>query len=321
MNTTTQIADGIHEDLAAEIYHADPALGSGSIKALLESPKLYHWNATHPRGTTRAMDVGSLIDAILLEPDALDLFIPLPDSVSMNFGTDAFQEWYRWTMGWNSCVEWAVLEGKPHFEAHYAADPRTIVRASDWARANNAADAVKADPVASALLSGRTQVAAFHTDEHGARSKARLDALPDEGEIVYRGEAVDLRNVAVDLKSTGKRAHSMEYSTHALRRMGYFLQAAHYRRTLRGAGEDREYFALVVVEQSPPHHVGVFMFDDETMDMGEQLSRRACRDWATCTEMGEWPGYGEGIKTIGLSPDDLDRENERSEREVLIDVI
>jgi hypothetical protein len=179
---------------------------------------------------------------------------------------------------------------------------------------------VRADPVASLLLSGDTEVSAFHTDVAGVRCKARLDALPTEGEIDLPIGRVPLSSVICDLKTTGRRAHSLEYSTHALRRMGYFLQAGHYRRILREAGDAREYFVLMVVEQSPPHHVGVFYLDDETLEMGEQLSRKACRDWATCTEAGSWPGYGEGITTIGLSPDDLDREDERAKREVEIDV-
>jgi hypothetical protein len=320
-HSTHCIADGIHYGLAATPYHADPALGSTSIKRILESPMAYRWDADHPRTASRAMDVGSLIHAVLLEPHTVGTaFVELDGGQSLAWHTGAFQEWYRGAFGFTGCEGMKIKEATGGFKAHYASQDRTIVRASDMETARNAAAAVRGDALASILVSGDTEVSAVFTDDAGVRLKARCDALPTGGEIDAPRGPTALADVIVDLKTTGKRAHSDEYTRHAIRRMGYGTQLGHYRRVMREAGQAREHAVMVVVEQAPPHHVGIFYLDDETLELGEAQSRKGARDWATCTEAGQWPGYGEGIVSIGLDGDDLERGHEFAKREVLIDV-
>ena len=314
------ITDGIHYRLEAATYHADQAMGSGSVKAMLESPRLYRYHADHPRAATRPMDVGSLIHAMLLEPETVGkAFVELDDGQSLAWHTGAFQEWYRGAFGFDGCQGLKIKEAADGFRAHYEAQDRTIVRASDMETARNAVAAIRAEPLASMLLTGDTEVSAFWTDDAGVRTKARCDALPSGGEVDLPRGPTQLDDIIVDLKTTGRKAHSSEYTRHAIKRMGYHIQLGHYRRVLREAGQAREYAVMVVVEQTPPHHVGVFYIDDETLELGEALSRKAARDWATCTEAGEWPGYGEGITLIGLDGDDLERGHEFARKEVLID--
>ena len=313
--------DGIHLGLAATPYHADTALGSGSIKAIIESPKLYRYRADHPIVASRTMDVGSLIHAILLEPETVGAaFVELDDGQAMAWHTGAFQEWYRGAFEFTGCQGMKIKEAADGFRAHYEAQDRTIVRALDMETARNAVAAIRADPLASILLTGDTEVSAFWTDDAGVRMKARCDALPSGGEVDLPRGPTRLADIIVDLKTTGRKAHSSEYTRHAIKRMGYHVQLGHYRRVLREAGQAREYAVMVVVEQAPPHHVGVFYLDDETLELGEALSRKAARDWATCTEAGEWPGYGEGITLIGLDGDDLERGHEFAKREIGISV-
>ncbi len=312
--------DGIHYGLDANVYHADDAMGSTAVKTMLDSPKLYRYRADKPFVASRTMDVGSLIHAILLEPETVgSAFVELDDGQAMAWHTGDFQAWYRGAFEFTGCQGMKIKEAADGFRAHYEAQDRTIVRALDMETARNAVAAIRADPLASILLTGDTEVSAFWTDDAGVRMKARCDALPSVGEVDLPRGPTRLADIIVDLKTTGRKAHSSEYTRHAIKRMGYHIQLGHYRRVLREAGQAREYAVMVVVEQTPPHHVGVFYLDDETLELGEALSRKAARDWATCTEAGEWPGYGEGITLIGLDGDDLERGHEFARREVLID--
>ena len=315
------IPDGIHPGLPAEDYHADPALGSSSVKLMLESPKQYRHNADHPKQASRGMDVGSLIHALLLEPDTVaEVYAVLDDGITLNWAQSAFQGWYREAFRFAGCQGMKVREAADGFRQHYSESGRTIVRAGDWTTAQRAAAAVRDDSVASSLLTGRLECSAFVTLDV-VRCKARADALPDEGELHVATRTLSLSDCIVDLKTTGTKAKAGEWTGRVMQRMGNHIQAGHYRRAFREAGEAREWWAFVVVEQNPPHHVGVFVMDRDTLRTGEALSRRACADWAMCTEADQWPGYGEGVQIIGIGPDWLDGLNERAQREVRIDVI
>jgi len=65
----------------------------------------------------------------------------------------------------------------------------------------------------------------------------------------------------------------------------YHGQLAHY-----CAGTGCKVGALVVVESSEPHDVGVYVLDDDALWSGEVLVSRLLARVAECEASGEWPG-------------------------------
>jgi len=283
-------APGLYPDLPAAEYHADPALGSGAIKDVLESPARYRYRQLHPKKATDAMALGSLAHAMILEPETVaDAFVRQPDEIKQRRGS-----------AWDGfCAE---------------AGDRTIVRADDYRRAEGMRRAVEGHPVARRLLSGRTEVSAFWTDQ-GVRLKARADALPEDGTVPLLGEDGEVMEypcsrVIVDLKTT-RSADIRQWTTWALERFGYHYQAGHYRRVLEACGEARERFVFVVVESEarilgddgePAHVVEVYEMRLSTLSVGEMKAAGAVRKVAACQETGAWTTQPSGpIKVVGLT--------------------
>jgi hypothetical protein len=57
---------GIHLDVPEDAYHGGPELSSSGAKTLLRNPARYHYERTHPRPSTDAMDVGSIAHHLIL---------------------------------------------------------------------------------------------------------------------------------------------------------------------------------------------------------------------------------------------------------------
>ena len=280
------IPDGICPDLAPDPYHADPALGSTDVKQLAtKTPAHFHEYQSRPRMFSAQqharMALGSLIHCMILEPgEEFERFAIQPASIKVRRGK-AWDEWHA-TIG-----------------------DREVVSQNQWDSAEKATAAVLSHPIAPRILSGRRECSAFWTDENGARVKARFDALPDAGEVNLlneEGERVPfpLSRCMADLKSSGS-AHPSDWGRFVLERMGYHIQAGHYRRILQALGEDRERWLFVVVEQSPPHAVAVYELSLNSIGAGEALAAKACRQYAASTDLDDWTGYPTEIGLVSVS--------------------
>lgn len=67
-------SDGVYLGISNEAYHADPAIGSTSIKKLIKSPLEYWWyswmNPAKPENkTSAAMKLGTAYHTLMLEPE------------------------------------------------------------------------------------------------------------------------------------------------------------------------------------------------------------------------------------------------------------
>ncbi len=72
-------------------------------------------------------------------------------------------------------------------------------------------------------------------------------------------------------------------------------------------------FIFTAIEDKPPHDVGVYRLDDESLECGRVMLEECRAKLYDCLESGRWPGSSwdeaaeaEGIKRIGL-PDWLKR--------------
>lgn len=231
---------GLVPDLPNDEYHAmTDWLSSSMLKC--ELPEWYKAG-----GSQDALDFGTLVHAVVLEPDNLDGYTVL-DAAKIGLksdGTAAANP--TMTQAWKRAVAEAEQDGK------------VVVAQADWDRAHAMRDAIEAHPTAAELLFGEggAEESAFWIDDQGVRHKARFDKR--------------IPGAIVDLKSTAAKPGG-DSLARAVIDYGYDLSAAHYLAVAEGLGLDVQAFAFVFVGKEPPHRVTVAELDETFMTRGRVL--------------------------------------------------
>lgn len=251
-------------------YRADPALSCSEARRILDSPAKYrHDRDAHTEQHTAAFDFGKAAHTLILGA-GVDVVVVDADD-------------------WRSK---AAREERD--EAHELG--ATPILARDWAVVVAMRDALRAHPLAAALIDpdrGRPEQSMFWTDARtGVPVRARLDWLPDP--------PTTGRLIIPDYKSA-KDASTRAFGAAAWN-FGYAMQAAHY---LDGVAtlldlDQPPAFVFVCQDKEPPYLVNVVELDTDAMAIGRDRMRRALDVYVRCTASGEWPGYGDEVNAVGL---------------------
>ena len=269
-------------DIPEDLYHSDPVPGgslsySGAKKLLPPScPAKFKYEREHPPQPSQAMELGSAAHKLVLGVGA--------DIVVMDY-----EDWR--TKAAREAREGARALGKvPLLPAEYA-------------EAQAIAAAVHAHPVVQHFNLfnpeyGAAERSLFWQDaETGVWLRSRLDWLPFPGRSGHRFIVGDLKTTAsADRGSIAKSVANFRY----------FMQAPFYVDGVRALdyGQDPA-FLFVFVETAPPYLVTVAQLDDDAMDAGRALNRKAIERYRDCMESGVWPGYSDfptDIELISLPP-------------------
>jgi PDDEXK-like domain of unknown function (DUF3799) len=108
---------------------------------------------------------------------------------------------------------------------------------------------------------------------------------------------VDSQNktVIADLKTCGRGdAREGEFSK-AIFNYGYDLQAAFYM-DLFGAS----FFCFIAIEKEMPYAIQCFNLAPEAIVVGRRKYESYLATVKKCSETGNWPAYGDELKTISL---------------------
>jgi len=170
---------GIYDGVKNRAYHADPALGSTSLKTLAtRTPAHYQHDKAHPK-TSDAFDLGTVAHSLILEGDASGVEI-CPFSA------------------------WTTKAAKDARDEARAAEKIPLLT-KDWLQVLNMRDAVMRHPLARALFTGHKAEQSVFWDEGGQTFKCRPDAWKP-------GLLVDLKTtVNADPNEFGKTAHNFGY--------------------------------------------------------------------------------------------------------------
>lgn len=106
------------------------------------------------------------------------------------------------------------------------------------------------------------------------------------------------------------KADAFEVDAH---RRGYHQSAALTQDIARAVGIEDPVPYLVIQEKTPPYLVEIATFEDEALEWGRILNRKAIDTFAHCMEAGEWPGYADNVITIRMPQWMEKRLLERSE--------
>lgn len=227
-------------ELSNDQYHAlTEWFSSTQLKAAL--PEHYKTG-----GSQEALDFGTLVHSVVLEPDNLGHYVPADaDKIGVKSdGTPASAP--TMTVAWKRFCAEAEQDGK------------TVVAQADWAKAHAMRDAIAAHRDASTLLlgDGESEVSAFGIDENGIRHKARFDRI--------------IPGVIVDLKTTSSKPGA-DALTRTVLDYGYDVSASHYLAVADLLGLDVQGFGFVFVSKDERPRVTVCDLDAAFLDRGRRL--------------------------------------------------
>ena len=253
----------IRYDMSNEEYHSSDALSASGAKTIaLESLFDYKYAEREHKA---AFDVGTATHTFVFEPLIADTVWCGPET--------------RRGKAWTEMKDAADAEGA------------LLLTASDYRLAKGMAEAVRANPDAAELLSGKMHCEAsiFTRDQiYGVDMRARPD-----------GWRTDIATL-IDLKTTIDP--SPEGFSRQAANLGYHVQDQFYRRVMTLAGYEIDRFVFIAVGKKAPHKVGVYELDWRSLEEGNAAVKHALEQYARALETGVWDyGYGE-LQTLSIPP-------------------
>lgn len=257
-------APGIHHNVPEREYHAAPLASKSNLWRFSKSP--HKWKHGPPVAVTEPMIFGSLVDCLLTSPKAF----------AADFALSLYDDFRSGTAkGW---------------KAEQEAKGLRVVKQALYDEGKAAAESVRNHALAASILEGaqmQMSVVLDYPTECGlVRTKGRIDFVPRAPDML------------ADLK-TDNDISRVETS---LFDKGYHGQAALYLDLWNGAtGEQRDRFALIYVETSPPWEVRVVELDADAIAAGRRWYQGALEFWAKCHRDNHFPSpYEDAITTVSL---------------------
>jgi exodeoxyribonuclease VIII len=252
------INDGIYAGMPMDVYHADPAISKSGLSDFAQSPAHYVGRRLEPKEPSKAMDLGSLVHAWVLEPDTFEERYTTPPDGLGSKQTKAYKEWA-------------------------AAQTKIIVDQDTLLTAGKMVANVRNHPVANMLTSGgMAEVGAFWTDpERNIRIKVRPDYLPGAG-------------IVTDLKTT-RDASPFGFGAQSFNLKYHWSAELTLRVLSRATNKVFSQYYLVAVENTPPHEVAVYLVTNDQLVMAREELDRLLWEFAGCYSANEWPGYSKEV--------------------------
>lgn len=248
-------------------YHADrDAISKSGLDLINKSPAHFRYWMDHPREETPAMQKGTLVHTLALEPETVkDHYAVMPATIKQRRGKE--------------------------YEAFLAdAGDRIVITASQMDEATRIVTAIENNPVARKIIADATDIerSVFAEDfDTGVQCKCRPDII--------------LGNRIYDLKTT-RNANARSFA-HSVRAFRYHVQAAFYSDVCQWAGIDVSEFGFIAVDtDAMPYQCVVYnRLAPEAMQQGRDEYRENLRTYAQCVESGEWPGYPDEFGELSLA--------------------
>lgn len=275
-------------------YRETKALSQSLLKEA-RSPRKFeamYITGTMEREPTQAMDLGSLVDCMLLTPGELsDYFIQIPDEVLTSNGQKRGKKWEA-------------------FEAEHP--EKTLMKRVEFVLAATLVQKVKSHPIWPRIVEAgfETQKEVYWIDAASQfPAKALIDIFPTDPSKQW---LIDLKTTADMDAFEGEHNHLFASEldeqcvvrSKAVYNFGYHTQGAWY---LGGASRAFERvfttFILLVVETSPPYRVKTFRIGDDALLAGQAFIDQATQALAARMIANDWSEPGENeIVEISLPP-------------------
>lgn len=242
------IKEGLHFDLPNDDYHAlTDWYSSTQLKKAL--PERYKEG-----GSQEALDFGTFVHIVVLEPDNLSNYVVLNAAAIAGDNPKTGRPYDSPTM--TARYKAAKAEAEQ--------DGKAVISQEDWDTAHQMREAITRHDIARELLfegEGAAEESAFITDANGVRLKARFDRR--------------IPGAVVDLKTTSAKPGA-DSLARTIADYGYDLSAAHYLAVTDLLDLDVQGFTWVFVDKSDQHRVSV-VNAGEWIERGLALREQAIR--------------------------------------------
>lgn len=275
------------KSVSSDAYHqqkferGDPRLpvSPSMLKSFAHCPS--RWMAGYESAESDAKDFGSLLDTLVLTPEAFqDRYAVQPAEYTNEKGDKK-----TWHNGAGFCKEW---------NEHQAAGGRKITNTKDLLEAQIASKRIMADEILAGFINDSDKQVLVEGEWHDEKTgliipvRCLIDLVPRLD--------TEFRKCLGDLKST-RSAALMAFQRDVFR-LGYHLQAA-FDLDLYGAatGEERLTWCFAVQENYPPYEIGRRMLSGgeqvqgSYVELGRVQYRRMLAQYARCLKTGKWPSY------------------------------
>jgi exodeoxyribonuclease VIII len=267
------IKEGIHTNIEAEDYHAAAGVSNSMLKRMDRTPAHFKAAMAEPHETTPAMLLGTLLHAVILEPDK-----PLPDIAVKPDG-----------------MSFATKEGKA-WRAEQELAKKLIITAEENRAWVGMGRSIHGNTVARDIVQNSTTELSLFTknpalaDFFGAENpllKCRIDMVPKT------------KKYLADIKTCEDAGAEFEKTVFTY---GYFQQAAFYLDLWNALNpaDQRHHFVFIAVEKSPPYAVRLVGLKESAIKAGRGLYIQRLTIWVECTRSGVWPAYQQKITEIDI---------------------
>tara|TARA_R110000751_G_scaffold247623_3_gene347418 strand:- start:1262 stop:2077 length:816 start_codon:yes stop_codon:yes gene_type:complete len=248
-------------DLNPEMdYYANTALSHSRLKEIRKSAGHFKWMVDNESPSTDAMNLGSLVHAMVLEPHTVESrFAVMPK------------------------FDRRTKQGKADREQWFADNPlHTPLTATEWNTAKAMSGAVYAHPEACSLVEnviahGTAEQEFYWEDRQGITRKAKVDGIHYGSE--GRQFIVDLKTT-IDASPSGFRKSISKYCYGT--QMAYYVEAAE---TVRSEA------VIIAVAKTPPYGVGLYRFGPEAIERSGRVVNKWLETYLECTKSGVWPSF------------------------------
>lgn len=258
-------------------YHDGPGISSSELKQLLKSGAHYQAYLQSPPEPSKEMSVGSLVHALLLEPETLEKEFHVGD-----FNT---------------------RRGKDFEAAVKEAGTRTLVSREEMAKALEIVEAFTQQAKDHPCLNGQQYNLLDGVKEHSFYWKDSTTGI----QCKVKPDCITPSGVIVDIKTT--RNAGFDAFQKSIVDYGYYLSAAYY---LKGVQETLKqapspvvvtpptHFAIIAIETEAPYAVQTYFFSAESLAIGIQHCDKALATLLQCVQTGKWTGYEAKMVEISL---------------------
>lgn len=256
------VKPGVYYDISNEDYHAGPGVSKSQLDDIALNPAIYKWRKDAPVDTekTAALEMGSALHCILLEPDEFDRrYVVAP---SFNRRTNKGKEEEQEFLDDSSRMGMTVLD---------AEQGRKLLLMRDSAMAHHAARFF------------------LETEGHCESSVYWTDS--DTGELcrIRPDKYLTNRPLIVDVK---KIAEMSRFARH-IEEFRYHVQAAMYCEGFYNCFHVHPQFAFIAVSETIDcgrYPVRVFQLDEDDMSRGFDLFRQNLSTYHVCRLSDQWGG-------------------------------
>ncbi|WP_347291510.1 PD-(D/E)XK nuclease-like domain-containing protein [Kluyvera georgiana] len=237
---------GIYRGMSNQDYHADPAIGSTTVKSISISPANLYLN---PFKGNKSSHIGSAVHSALLEPSVFESEYILREDITSRASAD--------------------------FKALKAtSDPEKIIIGSEVETVNKMiwSAGMNEDFVDYLSAPGESEVSMFaECPETGLQLKCRFDRLSER------------HPYPLDVK-TCRDATEREFSQ-AFGRLHYHVQAAFYLYVLKLAtGRELNQFCFFALENTAPYKNCMYYIGEESLELGYKVMFDSLRKLKQCIE-------------------------------------